>query len=105
MPVGHNVGGRGKQRRVGRTVTGAEGGRYRVVTRYKRPGRRTEIPPAARGVSVESLGDGSAVRITYLRPLREIPFENESADGDGENSADSHGRNGAGADADVRYIN
>lgn len=110
MPVGRNDGGRAKRRRVGRTVTDAEGGRYRVVTRYGRPGRRTQIPSAAREVTIEPLRDGSAVRITYLRPLREIPFEDESADGRGEDGTDGVGRegvgwNGADADADVRYIN
>lgn len=94
------------RRPTGRTVTDAEGGRYRVITRYERPGRRVQLPPAARGVSVEPLRDGSAVRITYLRPVREVPFVDGDADRDAGGDSGVDGAHGDGtADASVSYIN
>lgn len=52
--------------------------RYRVVTLFRRPGQRCEIPSHAHDVSIDPLPDGSAVRIQYRKPLRKIPFESDT---------------------------
>lgn len=47
---------------------------YRVVSAVTRHGERITIPDDARNVSVQQLGRGGAVRVTYLTPVYEVPF-------------------------------
>lgn len=50
------------------------GTNYRVVSEVRSNGDLLDVPSDAEDVSIEPLDRPGAVRITYLKPVREITF-------------------------------
>lgn len=58
------------------------GRNYRVVSEIRSDGDLLSVPSNASNVSVEPLGRPGLVRVTYLKPVREIQFVESDEDAD-----------------------
>jgi hypothetical protein len=55
---------------------------YRVVSEVRSDGDLLDVPTDAQDLTVEPLGHPGMVRVTYLKPVREIAFTDGGADAD-----------------------
>ncbi|QLG61417.1 hypothetical protein [Halorarum salinum] len=58
------------------------GSSYRVVSEVRADGDLLDVPSGARDVTVEPLGRPGMVRVTYLKPVREIAITGSDDDAD-----------------------
>lgn len=55
---------------------------YRVVSEIRSNGDLLDVPSDAEDVSIEPLGRPGMVRVTYLKPVREIAITGSDDDAD-----------------------